>query len=474
VSVKPGFDLERAVRRADPTGRRAMAAVLYNSSYGRLLAVDSTRLAAVGTWPRGLSTQAKGLIARRLSPRGPAPPVVRGEAVALRIAVPAGTPALSLALDLYDEVYGRDSTVELGPIRPGMHVYSASLQGDCPGVCRVLDLSPSWEHANEHIAHVVRIELLGAADRSAGRAWRQVPFGAGGASWRAESSPTRVKPSPARRGVVFAVPGPLLSAGGILFVPAGAARRVPAVVTTELEQINPPTPPGKTISLAGLDGNPLTVDAISTVPTLPLVGTNGAIIDLSFAERELTGPIIDSTDQVWLSDAAGPGIVQRLRAMGVAIRGTRRASALRSRLDHSATALGYDLMLIVSAIAALLALGTIMFEIVSNGRRRRRDLASLRAAGLRVRIVRRSLLLENLAVLATALIVGAGVGFGALALALPSLPEFVSGTDLLPVPTSVPVVPVVEAGLCLAVVFCLTAGSTTWLVVANPRPQEES
>jgi len=84
VSVKPGFDLERAVRRADPSGRGAMAAVLYNSSYGRLLAVDSTRLAAVGTWPRELSAQAKGVIARRLAPRGPAPVVVRGDAVRLR------------------------------------------------------------------------------------------------------------------------------------------------------------------------------------------------------------------------------------------------------------------------------------------------------------------------------------------------------------------------------------------------------
>jgi putative ABC transport system permease protein len=473
VSVKPGFDLERAVRRADPSGRAAMAAVLYNSSYGRLLAVDSTRLAAVGTWPPDLSAQAKGVIARRLAARGPAPVVVRGDAVQLRIALPAGTPALSLALDLYDEVYGRDSTLELGPVTPGTHVYRASLRGNCPGACRVLDLSPSWERPNEHIARTVRIGLLAIADHSAGRRWRQVPFGSAVASWRVESSPAHVEPSPTRRGVVFAVPGPLLSAGGVLFVPASAADHVRAVVTTELEQINPPTPPGNTISLAGLDGNPLTVDAISTVPTLPLVGTNGAIVDLSSAERDLTGPIIDSTNQVWLSDAAGPGIVRSLRAMGVTIGGTRRAATLRSRLDHSGTALGYDLMLIISAIAALLALGTIMFEIVSNGRRRRGDLASLRVAGLPGGIVRRSLLLENLAVLATALIVGAGVGFGALALALPSLPEFVAGTNLLPISTNVPVAPVVEAALCLAFVFCVTAGSTTWLVLTGPRPREE-
>jgi ABC-type antimicrobial peptide transport system permease subunit len=160
--------------------------------------------------------------------------------------------------------------------------------------------------------------------------------------------------------------------------------------------------------------------------------------------------------------------------MGVGIGATSRASTLRSQLDRSGPALGYDLMLIVSPIVALLALGTIMFDIVSNGRRRRGDLTSLRVAGVPGRVVRRSLLLENLGVLATALVVGVGVAFGALALALPSLPEFVSGTGLLPISTSVPVVPLVEAALGLAFVFCVTATSTTWLVLSKPQAREAS
>jgi putative ABC transport system permease protein len=472
VSVRPGFDLEGAVRRVDPSGRRAMAAVLYRSSYGRLLAVDSTRLAAVATWPRSLSAQATGVIARRLSPRGPTPVVVRGDAVRLRIAVPAGTPAISLALGLYDDVYGSTSTLELGPVEPGTHVYSASLKGDCPGTCRVLDLSPAWASSAE-FAHPVRIELLGVAERASGRSWRPVRFGAGVAFWRAEPSAARVEPSLSRRGVVFASPGTLLGAG-VLFVPASATRHVPAVITSGLAQLNPPAPPANTLTLQNLDGNPLTADAIAVVPTLPLVGTSGALVDLRMAERALTGQVVDSTDQVWLSDAAGPDIIQGLRAMGVTVGATRRASMLRSQLDHSGTAFGYDLMLIVSPIVALLALGTIMFDIVSDRRRRRRDLASLRVAGVPGRVLHRSLLLEYLTVLVTALVVGAGVGFGALALALPSLPEFVSGTGLLPISTSVPVVPVVGAALCLTLVFFAMAGSTTWLALTKPHPGEAS
>jgi hypothetical protein len=472
VSVKPGFDLEGAVRRADPSGRQAMATVLYRSSYGRLLAVDSTRLAAVATWPQSLSAQAKGLIARRLLPREPAPVVLRGDAVRLRISVPSDTPPLSFAVGLYDDVYGSNSTLELGPVQPGTHFYTADLRGDCPGTCRVLDLSPAWENPNQRFAHIVRISLLDIAERTSSRTWRSVPFGRGAASWNGEPSAARVEPSPSRRGVVFALPPALLGGGGVLFAPASATVHVPAVVTTGLEQFNPPTPPANTITLQDLDGNPLTVDAISTVPALPELGTNGTMVDLQLAERALTGPIVESTDQVWLSDSAGSGIVRRLRAMGVTIGATRQASTLRSRLDHSGPALGYDLMLIISPIVALLALGTIMFDIVSSGRRRRGDLTSLRVAGLPGRIVRRSLLLENLAVLAMALVVGGGVGFGALALALPSLPEFVSGTGLLPISTAVPALPVVEAAVSLAFVFAVTAGSTTWLVLSKRRPGE--
>jgi hypothetical protein len=472
VSARPGFDLESAVRRADPSGRQAMAAVLYRSSYGRLLAVDSTRLAAVATWPRALSDQAKELIARRLAPRGPSPVVLRGDAVRLRLAVPPGTPAISLALGLYDAVYGGTGTVALGPVEPGTHDYRASLQGDCPGRCRVLQLSPDWAKVNQRFARTVRIDLLGVDERTSGR-WRPVRFGTGVRFWRAEPSQARVEPSPSRRGVVFAAPGALLGAG-VLFVPASAVAHVPAVVTGGLAQLNPPTPPADTITLQDLDGNPLTVDAVAVVPTLPLIGTNGAMVDLGLAEQALTGPVVDSTDQVWLSDAAGPGILRRLRAMGVGIGATSRASTLRLQLDRSGPALGYDLMLIVSPIVALLALGTIMFDIVSNGRRRRGDLTSLRVAGVPGRVVRRSLLLENLGVLATALVVGVGVAFGALALALPSLPEFVSGTGLLPISTSVPVVPLVEAALGLAFVFCVTATSTTWLVLSKPQAREAS
>ncbi|HEY7421853.1 MAG TPA: FtsX-like permease family protein [Gaiellaceae bacterium] len=472
VSVRPGFDLERAVRRADPSGRQAMAAEVYRSSYGRLLAVDSKRLSEVATWPHGLTAQAADVIARRLSPPEPPPVVVRGDAVRLTLAVPRHTPAVSLVVGLYDVEFGSTSTLELGPVEPGRHVYSAPLNGDCPRVCRVLDLSPSWENPSEHFRHVVRIGLLGVSGHAAGGTWRPVPYGSA-ATWTATTPGTHVEGSTARRGVVFAAPGALVGeSGGVIVAPASTVVHVPAVVTSTLAQLNPPAPPANSVSLQDLDGNPLTVEAIAVAPTLPLLGTNGAMVDLRLAERALTGPPIDSTAQIWLSDSAGPGILRALRGTGVRIGTTRRASTVQSGLDRSGTALGYDLMLIISPIAALLALGTIMFNIVADGQRRRGELRSLAVAGIPGRLVRRSLLLENAAVLGTALVVGTAIGFAALALALPSLPEFVSGTNSMPISNGVPFATIVAAALCLVVVFTVTAGSTSWLVLARRSAQE--
>lgn len=449
VSTTPGFDLESAVRRADPSGRQAMAAAFYRSTYGQLLAVDSSRLAAVATWPSGLHTTATEELARRLTPHEPAPVTLRGDTLQLAASLPAGTPPMTLYIDLFDEVNGTTSTVQLGPIRPGTHTYSASLDGACPGTCRVVDLSPAWTGANIVFPGTVRLGVSG--------------FGA--RSWGSNSPGVSIAPS--QGGVVFGLPGQLVSVGGLLLVPASNQMHVPAVVTTGFEQNNPPTPPGNSISVVNLDGNPLNAKVIAAVPTLPLVGTNGALVDLGLAQRELTGPTPDATEQVWLTRGASSAILRRLRAMGVHIGATRRASTVRGDLDRSGPALGYDLMLIISPIAALLALGTIMFGIVSESRRRRGDLIALRVAGIAPRVVRRSLLLENLAVLATALVVGLAVAVGALALALPSLPEFVNGTDGLPVPTSVPLIVVAIAAFALAVVFVVAAATTTRLALGR-------
>jgi len=463
VSTPPGLDLETAVRRADPSGRQAMAAVFYTSSSGNLLAVDSSRLASVATWPGTLGPSAAGL-AERLAPPVARPVVLRGSALRLRVSVPAGTPNLTLGVDVYDETYGGRTTLALGPVRAGEHAYAASLAGACPGLCRVLSLSPAWENPDEAFARTVRIRLAGGSERVDG-VWREVRLGTG-RSWRAAPSPAQVVRSEAGA-VVFAVPGSLLGTGGILLSPASTAVRVPAVVTGKLEQLDPPSQPDESISLQDFDGNPLTVRAIAVVPTLPMLGTNGALVDLGLAERALTGPVVDSTEQVWLAKTASPAILSRLRSLGVTTGSTTSASTRLATLDRGGTALAYDLVLILSPVAALLALAAMTFEAVTAGRGRRLELRSLRLVGVPGRAVRRSLLLEQAVVLATALVVGAATGVAGLALALPSLPEFATGTGRLPIPKGVPGPSMLVAIASVAAVFAIAAACTTRIVAAT-------
>lgn len=440
VTVLPGVDLITQVRRADPSGRQAMAAALYSSPSGTLLAVDSSRLAAVASWPSQLSRLSIVALAHKLPP--PAPPGITfsGSRIRVTVDLPARTPPIALGLTLFNEKYQSRSTVDIEPIRAGLHSYAASLQGSCITTCRLLDLSPAWANPNENYGAAVRLTIRGIATDSDG-GWHAVPFGAGQRGrWSAQPSSVGVQRGTASTGVTFDIPSDLLAIS-VLLSPVDLPSRVPALVTQEFATINPPSSPGGGVSLDGLDGNTLTVHPIAEVPTLPLIGQNGALVDLGLAQRAITSSEVDTTFQVWLSPSASPSILQRLKKFGITIGLTTLASTRLGALDHQGLALGYALGLIASPVAALLALGTVAFVIIADGQRRRRELTALAIARVPEQTVRRSLLLENTMVLVTALVVGFGIGLGAAALALSSLPEFASGTGGLPISTAVPLVP---------------------------------
>jgi ABC-type lipoprotein release transport system permease subunit len=172
-----------------------------------------------------------------------------------------------------------------------------------------------------------------------------------------------------------------------------------------------------------------------------LIGQNGTLVDLALAQRAIVSPEPYTSFQVWLSASASPTILRHLRADGIAIGPTTLASTRLSQLNHGGVALAYEIALLVSPIAALLAIGTMTFVIVSDGRRRRNEIASLSMTGIPTRTLRRALLYENAVVLGVALVVGTIVGFVADSLALSSLPEFSAGSGGVPIATAVPITP---------------------------------
>jgi putative ABC transport system permease protein len=453
VAPPPGLNFETAVRRADPSGHEAMAAAYYSSSTGALLAVDSSRLAAVASWPKLLSKESIATLASKLSPLSPRGVSFSGNDLRLTLNVQEGSPPMELAVNVFDETYQNSEVLDVARVVAGPHSYDVSLRGVCPDVCRLTSLSPIWLNPYSTYKRGVQIELSNMAVR-VGTRWHNVNFGAGQTgTWDAQPSPVQVETAKSVCCEVFNFPGRTLAYGGVLLSPVDLPTSLPAIVTKAAETFNPPSPPLGLISVVGLDGGSLTVRPLAVVPTLPLIGQGGTLVDLALAQRAIASPETNTTFQVWLAPRASDAILQRLRADGVTIGPTTFASNRLGVLDHGGVALAYAIALLVSPIAALLAIGTMTFVIVSDGRRRRSEITSLSRAGIPTRIVRRALLYENAIVLGIALVVGAVVGFVADSLALSSLPEFATGTGGVPLSTAVPIAPFLGAVGILALLL---------------------
>lgn len=454
VTPPAGLNLETAVRRADPSGREAMAAEYYPSSSGGLLAVDSSRLAAVAFWPSALSSEPLSDLAKRIAPSLPPGVSFSGDELRLTLDLATGTPHIVLGVNLFDETYPRSRTLYLQLVG-GRHRYVLSLANSCPGVCRLTSLAPNWVNPATPYAGSVHFAVDGIDVRTHAQ-WRAVSFGADEqGTWRVEPSSVRVEP-PAAGEVAFDIPGSQLPYGGLLLKPVDLPRHIPAIVTSGAEVADaPPNPsPGGNIGLTP-GGSSLTAHPVAIVPTLPLVGERGVVMDLGVASRAITSGA-HPTFQVWLASGASPNILVRLKREGVVIDSVTTAAARLGVLDRSGIALAYAVALIVSPIAALLAIGSVTFVIVTDGRRRRREFASLTMTGIPLRTVRRAYVLENATVLGFALVLGAVIGVVSGTLALSSLPQFVSGSGGFPISRAAPVVPLLCA---LGVLGLLLAGA---------------
>jgi hypothetical protein len=472
VTLPPGLNLETAVRRADTTGHEAMAAEYYSSTSGDLLAVDSSRLASVAFWPAALSTERLAVLAKKLAPQLPPGVSFSGDDLRLTLNLSKGTPQIVLGVNLFDETYPRSRTLYLDPVG-GLHSYTVSLATACPGVCRLTSLAPNWVNPATPYSRNVSLVVQGIAVQKNGQ-WRNVPFGAGTrGTWSAQPSSVRVEP-PASTSVAFDIPANQLPYGGLLLKPVDLPKKIPALVTSGAEVADaPPNPsPGRDISLTP-GGSSFTAHPVAVVPTLPLVGSSGVVIDLGVAQRAITSGATP-TFQVWLAPSASPTILHRLEHEGVVISSSTTAATRLGVLDHGGIALAYAVALIVSPIAALLAIGTVTFVIVSDGRRRRRDFASLSMTGVPLRTVRRAYVTENAVVLGIAMVLGAVIGFVSDTLALSSLPQFVSGTGGFPISRSAPIVPLVCAVAILAILLAAAVELSTRLAMRGSRARQDS
>lgn len=445
VAAGTEAQLLAATRGADPSGRYAMAAtelipINAEGSSAHVLAVDSPRLAAVGAWDRNWAALTVAAIASRLRPRLPAPVIVRGASLAVRITTtsivtavrrltgtfeqithPPPPPGLhvSAVLQLAD---GRQRTVPLGLAPPAGRSATLTAAVACTSGCRlaVLQFEEDLGDFTPYDAEIVVTAL--AAPGAA------VEAGLGDPNrWRAVQTdladPTRHTATVAAsaRGLTVTLHG----GGGD--VPQISPADTPAALPVAFAADTPASPlsgtPGYS-SGTGLDGQTAIVSVVATAAVLPRTGRSGELTDLQYADRVAGAGERNTDQQVWLAPGTPRAVLDGLTSRGVRVLSREWVSTRRAELDRQGPALALLLFLVAAVAALLLAVAAVATTVYIGGRRRAYELAAMRTFGVPRRTLIRAGSREQLVLLGSGVLLGASAGLAAALLALPAVPVY--------------------------------------------------
>lgn len=454
-------ELENAVRRADPGGRSAMAAVVDRSSDPPVLAVDSSRLAAVARWrpeygPVGTLAAATGA-APRPAPRPP----VTGSRLVLEV-TSAGQGPVDVIAVLQSEAGGAIVRTVFGPISRGRHTVAAPLPGcgEASG-CRL-----------------VRFELVSSpppggkpgamppdTDITIRRLTQQQPAGTvlGAdtlgdiARWRSGDDGPGLALT-AARGVLelTAVADPLgQSPPGNQVYAVDSALPVPIVLA------GPPPSSWQTAdaTVIAFGGIPNAVRVVGTARVLPALGPHGMLVDLDTARRVAGGADLGGDYQVWLAPDAPASVRPALQRAGLTVTGDDSVTATAADLDSRGSAVAARFAVLAGFIALLLAAAAVAVTAAVDRRPQADQLRSLRTQGLS----RRAAVLVAYAGPVSLIIAGLIGGVLAAVLAGPvarvTAPGFTDGWAViaLPGPLGPPALTVA------ALVAAMVLGATGWL-----------
>jgi putative ABC transport system permease protein len=456
VDTAPDVNLVAAVRAADPSGRYAMAVEELQSPSENLLAVDARRLAKVAFWPPGVSRARVQTIARWLEGHLAPPFLLTGSAVRMTVAVTGAVqPPPDLQFNLLDRS-NNAGVADFGYLQSGVHQYFSPLPASCVDGCRVESLTPYWSpqsggpQATTYALTVSAIQVL------SGGVWKSMNSLVYHPDyWQPGASGAEVSRAPV--GIQFGFD----DTAGQDITPSVVPGPLPATLPGVATRSSQPSD-STTASVLDFDGTPLTIDAAFVVTSLPRLGANGYLIDLSTALRAENNPFPNDTKYVWLAPQTPLKVVRNLRRLGITVVAqSTPAAAIRSS-DHQGVALAYQFLLFTAAAAAVLAIASALLAVFLDARRRGYELAMLRVAAIDIRTLRRALVLEQLAVLLPGLLLGLAAGLLASGLALASIPEFANSSGGPPLQLGLPVWPVAVVALALACSLLLAAWVAAW------------
>ncbi len=447
VRVPSSVDLVEAVRRADPSGRYAMAVEESLTPSQNLLAVDAPRLARVAYWQASVSASSAAQLERWLNPKVVPATVLTGTQARITADLsPDVDPTPDLQFDMVDPG-GNATLVDFGYLAPGTHTYEARLPANCVGGCRVTALAPYWG-SDPGGPQAVRysITLSHFQDRQGGAAWHTTYAGFSRPGyWTSPFGQASAHPQPG---------GQLLTD----FSNSATEELVPELVPGEL----PVTLPGVSTAAAqepnpvyasaeDFDGTELTLNLSKETVALPRLGEYGFLIDLSVADRAETGPPFLTSDQVWLAPRTPARVVRSLRRQGLKVISVETPGPLLFSYNHGGLAFGYLFFLFAAAAATLLAAGAGVATALMSARGRSFELAVLRAMGVPRRTLLSSLLSEQMLMVTPGVLLGVLAGLLGAALALSSVPQFGSNAGAPPPSTTIPWLPLALTALAMLV-----------------------
>lgn len=476
VSVPRDADLLAAVRAADPSGRHAMAvqesAVGEFSGAARLVAVDSTRLAAVAAWSpewAGVDDVAealRGTVTPAIELQGSTIQVdltdVRAEPLALpdptapNAVDPAPPPSLAVTV----ETGGSWRTVTLGPLartgRPSTQRLSAELP--CAATCRLVGIGLQ-ARTNQPYRVALTVAAIGTDRQPAtdSHAWLRAAD-----RWREQSVNQTVGEQ-----VTSAVPE--ASAAGLTIraldrkgsgltgvSPTDTADPLPAVLGpgTSVE----PVPGQEGVGYGtGLDGQQQKIRVVGRASVLPRALDTGVLVDLANAQG-LSDPATSQTiDEVWLAPDAPAAIEQQLVRAGLSVEKRESLTIERTALENQATTRGAAVAVTISAAALLLSLLALVAARWADAGHRAADWRSLREGGVGPGRLRRLVAIEIAVPALAAVLVGLLSGAAAAVIAAPRLPLVDLSAAGPPLDLSLAWPPIVAIGAGAAVVIGVIA-----------------
>jgi putative ABC transport system permease protein len=455
--------LEQAVRKADPKGTQAMAVVVNTANSPNVLAVDSSRLAAVARW-RPEYGSAGTLPSAVADDPGPAPlPAISGDRLTVQVRHDGGARA-ALWLVLQHEGTGVPVRIFFGVLGDGEQTRSAPVTGCsvAPG-CRILrwevTTPPDAAGRTSAAAYGTVVTVRGLTQQDPAATILDGSALADISRWRADTTGAAMDIDASHGALRMAIDDNLAGFGdtGDRVWAVDTALPLPVVLAGPPEaewQFAEPA-----LKSLGADGTP--VQVVGTASALPVLGTMGVLVDLDATRRIIGDGDVAGDFQVWLAPGAGPGLIAALRRNGLSIVADDSVPVLAGRLGRQGPSAVSRFDLLAGAIGLLLAAATVAVAGAVDRRTRLAELSALRVQGLS----QPAALVASWA--GTAGLIGTGLLGGLLAavlarpLARTTVPAFTDGWSVLAPPTPLSALAVVLAGLVALVVL----GLVGWLSV---------